>query len=283
MPAITKPTSPFAFDGHPVRVELDANGEPWFVAKDVAEALGYEWKGSGTVQHVPDRWRMVLSVGTTSGRKDALALSESGMNFFVMRSDKPAAIPFQEWIAGEVLPSIRRTGSYTKPVAAPSTSDALALAHALIAAEASNRALRADNAQVSQQLVSIQAELDTAIDVASTATERADAAEPLAKVAKEFLHTEGGLTLAVVGTQLGQSQQWMFRALREVGWIVKKSVGGKLQNLPSQRALDAGLMSSRISTHTDLEGRAHHSVQPLVTPRGARRLHELHAQGELGI
>lgn len=55
------------------------------------------------------------------GKQSMPALSESGLNFFVMRSDKPKALPFQEWLAGEVLPAIRKTGSYSRnPV--PSTA-----------------------------------------------------------------------------------------------------------------------------------------------------------------
>ena len=108
----------FNFEGSQVRVLVDEKGEPWFVAKDIATALDCEWNGSARVQHVPDRWRALRwtrsmedygTVTTVSGRKDTIALSESGLNFFVMRSDKPKALPFQEWLAGEVLPSIRKT------------------------------------------------------------------------------------------------------------------------------------------------------------------------------
>ena len=51
----------FNFEGSPVRVSIDEKGEPWFVAKDVAEALGATWNGDARVQHVPDRWRRVTS------------------------------------------------------------------------------------------------------------------------------------------------------------------------------------------------------------------------------
>lgn len=118
----------FKFEGSNVRVQLDAKGEPWFVAKDIAEALGYEWNGSARVQHVPERWRVVTSVVTTFGLKDTVLLSESGLNFFVMRSDKPKALPFQEWLAGEVLPSIRKTGSYSRNPVPPSPVPVLSAA-----------------------------------------------------------------------------------------------------------------------------------------------------------
>lgn len=94
-----------------VRV-VEVNGEPWFVAKDVCEALGYQWNGAPRIAHVPEEWRGVTSVVTPSGAQEMLTLSEHGLYFFLGRSDKPAALPYQKWIAGEVMPSIRRTGQY---------------------------------------------------------------------------------------------------------------------------------------------------------------------------
>ena len=104
---------PFAFEDKLVRTLLDEQGEPWFVAKDVALALGYQWNGASRIAHVPEEWRRVTSVVTLRGdAQDMQILSEQGLYFFVARSDKPAALPFQRWLAGEVLPSLRRTGSY---------------------------------------------------------------------------------------------------------------------------------------------------------------------------
>jgi len=90
------------------------DGEPWFVAKDVAEALDYTWSGN-RVAHVPDEWRGATSVVTPSGTQQMTVLSEPGLYFFLARSDKPKALPFQKWLAGEVLPAIRKTGTYTAP------------------------------------------------------------------------------------------------------------------------------------------------------------------------
>ena len=106
----------FAFGDNLVRTIMDDSGEPWFVAKDVALALGYQWAGIRNVQHVPEEWRRVESVSTLRrGEQEMHLLSEQGLNFFVLRSDKPAALPFQKWLAGEVLPSLRRLGRYEMP------------------------------------------------------------------------------------------------------------------------------------------------------------------------
>lgn len=100
-----------------VRVVMQGS-EPWFVAKDVCEALGYQWNGAARIAHVPEEWKRVTSVVTLRGDEQNMQLlSEQGLYFFLGRSDKPAALPYQKWIAGAVMPSIRKTGSYSAPSA----------------------------------------------------------------------------------------------------------------------------------------------------------------------
>ncbi len=103
----------FSFEGAPVRT-VEIGGAPWFVAKDVAERLGYAETSNAArlFAHVPDDWRGVNPIHTPGGTQPMLCLSEHGLYFFLARSDKPAALPFQRWIAGEVLPAIRKTGAY---------------------------------------------------------------------------------------------------------------------------------------------------------------------------
>lgn len=95
------------------------NGEIWFVAKDVAQALGYGVDG-GTGKyfaHVPSQWTggKRISVRSENGveqEREILCLTEQGLYFFLGRSDKPKALPYQMWIAGDVVPSIRKHGAY---------------------------------------------------------------------------------------------------------------------------------------------------------------------------
>ena len=107
--------TPFAFGEHLVRSITDENGDPWFVAKDVALALGYQWNGVSRIVHVPEEWRGVTSVVSPGGMQEVSTLSEQGLYFFLGRSDKPRALPFQKWLAGEVLPMLRKSGTYSLP------------------------------------------------------------------------------------------------------------------------------------------------------------------------
>ena len=103
----------FKFEEKTIIRTIISQNEMFFVAKDIANALEYSWKGISTIQHVPEEWRGVYSVETPSGIQQMLCLSEAGLFFFINRSDKTKALPFQKWLAGTVLPTIRKTGSFS--------------------------------------------------------------------------------------------------------------------------------------------------------------------------
>lgn len=94
---------------------IELNGEPWLVGKDVAEALGYKNPRQALATNVDDEDRGVHSVDTPSGTQEMTIINESGLYSLVLSSKLPGAKKFRRWVTAEVLPSIRRTGSYTVP------------------------------------------------------------------------------------------------------------------------------------------------------------------------
>lgn len=104
---------PFNFGKQRVRTLL-VDGDPWFSVQDILRSLDYtdSYKPARAAAHVPNQWKGVHRLHTPGGTQQMLMLSEQGLYFFLGRSDKPKALPFQMWVAGEVLPDIRRTGSY---------------------------------------------------------------------------------------------------------------------------------------------------------------------------
>ena len=106
---------PFSFESSSIRVVTKQDGSWSVVAKDVALALGYARFDSNLLHLVPDEWKGTNPIRTPGGVQDLLCLTEPGLYYFLARSDKQKAIPFQKWIAGDVLPSIRKTGSYNLP------------------------------------------------------------------------------------------------------------------------------------------------------------------------
>jgi len=101
---------PFQFENQSVRVIRDEHGEPWFIARDVAVLLGY----SNTSKAVNDHCKAVKTCPNEMGGqvRHVQIIPERDVYRLIMRSKLPAAEKFEEWVVGEVLPSIRKTGQY---------------------------------------------------------------------------------------------------------------------------------------------------------------------------
>lgn len=109
---------PFHYGDAPVRtVRID--GDPWFVLSDLCSVLNLTTPAK-VVSRLEDGMSSTHPIPDSLGRIQHMTIvNESGMYRVVLRSDKPEALAFQAWITDEVLPSIRRTGSYSLPEAAP--------------------------------------------------------------------------------------------------------------------------------------------------------------------
>lgn len=105
--------SVFAFHNHSVRI-IVRDGEPWFVASDVATALGYR-DASNAARHLKDQQKGTHNLSTLGGDQKVTVITESGLYKLVLRSRKPEAEEFSDWVTGEVLPTIRKTGRYEVP------------------------------------------------------------------------------------------------------------------------------------------------------------------------
>ncbi|ROO33408.1 BRO-N domain-containing protein [Pseudomonas sp. 7SR1] len=106
-----KPVTPFDFHGFPVRVIDEGNGEPWFIAKDIAEALGY----ANTSKAINVHCKAVNTCHTEMGGqvRAVQIIPERDLYRLVMKSKLPAAEQFEEWVVAQVLPSIRKTGGFS--------------------------------------------------------------------------------------------------------------------------------------------------------------------------
>ena len=111
--------TPFNFGNHAVRV-ITRDGQPWFVASDICQALGYSNTSKAIGDHLDADERSTELVPRTPN--DSLGvptniISESGLYALVLRSRKPEARKFAKWVTSEVLPTIRKTGQYQQPAA----------------------------------------------------------------------------------------------------------------------------------------------------------------------
>lgn len=102
------------------------NNEPWLVGKDVAEALGYERTADAIRQHVEDEDKGVGEIQTPGGIQKMTIINESGLYSLIFGSKLESAKRFKHWVTSEVLPAIRKTGQYTKPMTLPEQIQVLA-------------------------------------------------------------------------------------------------------------------------------------------------------------
>jgi prophage antirepressor-like protein len=95
------------------------DGEPWFVGKDIAEALGYEKPTDAVRKRVDDEDRGISKMETPSGIQNMTVINESGLYSLILSSKLPNAKKFKRWVTSEVLPAIRKRGHYEAPGYAP--------------------------------------------------------------------------------------------------------------------------------------------------------------------
>ena len=90
--------------------------EPWFVGKDVAEVLGYQNGSRDINRHVDDEDKLCTKIEYAGQKREVTIINESGLYSLILSSKLPNAKKFKRWVTSEVLPSIRKTGSYGKPM-----------------------------------------------------------------------------------------------------------------------------------------------------------------------
>ena len=98
-----------------IRTVTIENG-PWFVGKDVATALGYADTFGALKKHIMDEDKLVCQIDSAGQKRDVTVINESGLYALIFGSKLESARRFKHWVTSEVLPAIRKTGSYQKPM-----------------------------------------------------------------------------------------------------------------------------------------------------------------------
>lgn len=92
---------------------LERDGEPWFVGRDIAAALGYKDLPRAVRDHVDEEDKGVGVLPTPRGEQEVVIINESGLYSLILSSKLPNAKRFKRWVTSEVLPAIRKTGAYS--------------------------------------------------------------------------------------------------------------------------------------------------------------------------
>lgn len=224
------------------------NGEVWFVGKDVAEALGYSNASKAVIVHVDeeDKQKQMLKADSQNGNvvTATTLVNESGLYSLTLSSKLPSAKKFKRWITKEVIPTIRKTGTYSLSTPSYQISDPIKRAEQWIEEERRRQKLTAEN-ETKQKLIEEQA---PKVKLADTITASAESI-PVNMLAK---------FMAQKGYNIGEVR--LFKYLRENGYIGRR---GNHANVPCQRYIEMGLFEVQESTNGEFT-----SIVPMVTGKG---------------
>lgn len=209
---------------------VSIDGEPWFVGKDIALALGYCNTKDALSRHVDAEDKGGSRITTPSGEQDMTVINESGLYSLVLSSKLPSAKKFKRWITHEVIPAIRKTGGYHVP-----QSPAEQMAQGILAAQ---KLLAERDATIAKQNEQIAVLTPKGIFAdAVTASKTSILVGGLAKLIKQQ------------GIDIGQKR--LFAWMRENGFLIKS---GTEKNMPTQRAMDMKLFEVKEGSFVDGNG-----------------------------
>ena len=227
-----------------VRV-VEHEGQPCFVASDVAKALGYEKPNNAVNEHCKKVNK--FSYPNSGQLQPYNIIPESDVYRLVMRSNLPKAIEFQDWICEEVIPSLRKTGGYmlTK---ADDTPESI-MARAVLVAQETIERLKSHTEKLESRVEEMRPKELFADSV--SASESSILVGQLAALLKQN------------GVNIGQNR--LFERLRNDGFLIKF---GERRNCPTQRALDMGLFELKERTVNNPDGTVRITLTTKVRGKG---------------
>lgn len=223
-----------------IRAVRDEDGDPMFVAKDVAKALGYRM-ASDMTRRLDEDEKGTRSVRTPGGDQEMAVITEAGLYAAVLGSKVSKAKAFKRWVTHEVLPALRRDGGY---MVERHESPEETMARAVLLAQTTIDRQKARIAELEPK--ALFADAVGASDGTCLVGE-------LAKMIRQN------------GVRMGQNR--LFELLRQDGYLGKS---GSNRNVPTQRAMEMALFRIKETAVTHSDGHVTLSRTPKVTGKGQR-------------
>lgn len=228
---------------------LELNGAPWFVGKDVAEALGYgagKSLANAVSKHVDEEDKGVTEMMTPGGVQKVIIINESGLYSLVLSSKLPSAKKFKHWVTSEVLPTIRRHGAY-------------------MTEEALEKAITEPDF-----LIRLATQLKEEKAKRLEAEKQIDADRPKVTFANAVNVSKDGMLLGMLAKLLHQNgvdigQKRLFQWMRDKGYLMKN---GTDKNMPTQKSRELGLFKVKERAIDNPDGSVRLTRTTLVTGKG---------------
>lgn len=218
---------------------VTTDGEPWFVAKDVCDALGIDT--NHIREALDDDEVNTLRITEGKGNPNKTIITEAGLYSLILRSRKPEAKAFKRWVTHEVLPSIRKSGGYM--IAKPEETPEEIMARALLIA---NETIERQKSKLEEMKPKVL--FADAVSASKTSILVGD----LAKLLRQN------------GFEVGQNR--LFGILRDQGFLCRAK--GTMWNMPTQRSMEMGLFEVKETAVTNSDGHVTVHRTSKVTGKG---------------
>lgn len=220
------------------------DNEPWFVGKDVADALGYSDTNKAVAMHVEEEDKKLNDKSSSSfGQRGATLINESGLYALIFGSRLESAKRFKHWVTSEVLPAIRKHGAYAVDELLNNPDMAIKAFTALKEERERNKLLQADNARMKPK--------EIFADAVATSKQSILIGE-LAKLLKQNGYDTG--------------EKRLFTYLRDNGYLIRRK--GTDYNAPTQRSMEMGLFEVKETAVTHSDGHTTINKTTKVTGKG---------------
>lgn len=236
---------PFEFNHSEIRV-IDKNGEPWFVAKDIADALLYSEANAMTRTLDADE-KGRYTVPTPGGAQELQAINESGLYSAILRSRRPEAKIFKKWVTSEVLPSIRKHGGYI--AGQENNEPELIMAKALFVA---------------------QSMIETKTKQLEVAKEEIKEALPKVEALDRIAKSDGSMCITNAAKDLQMRPKDLFQWLAENKWIYRRA--GHASWTAYQNKIQQGVLEHKVTIVNRTDGSEKTTEQVKVTPKGLTQI-----------
>lgn len=226
----------------------DEAGEPWFVAKDVCDVLGYLNASKAINDHVDPEDKLNNESLSSLGQRGGWLVNESGLYSLVLSSKLPNAKEFKRWVTHDVLPQIRKHGAYmTKQTLDKALTDPDFLIQLATKLKQEQEARRKAEAEIEAQKPKV---------LFADAVGASDGTVLIGQLAKMLRQN---------GVNIGQNR--LFQRLRDEGYL---GTTGQNRNVPTQKAMNLGLFRTKETAITHSDGHITLSITTKVTGKGQR-------------
>lgn len=226
----------FNFEGSEVRTVIES-GEPYFVGKDIADVLGYKRTADAIRQHVDEEDKLIRSFTDSGQSRNMTIVNESGLYALIFGSKLPKAKEFKRWVTSEVLPSIRKHGTY-------------------MTAETIEKALT-DPDTIIQLATTLKEEREQRL----MAEQQVNELQPKATYYDLVLQNKSLISVSQIAKDYGKSAMWLNSKLHELGiqykqggtWLLYQNHADKGYTQSTTHVIDEG--KSRLFTKWTQKGR----------------------------